>query len=130
MNYRELLDDAQHQLDTYKHPNIDEFTSKFSALFEAAGFGNLNYRSVDQITEHKDTFSVETSWSSRGCSQHGTITLPFSVIDAADPVKAATIWRIQQDLDKAMSEVNNHRKMVSYYEEQVKKLQDKLIAVN
>jgi hypothetical protein len=97
---RELLEDAKQQIDTYKHPNIDEFKPAMSEVLNAAGVGSLMRDCVESIDERTSNgqkwIVIETSWSSRGCSQTSEYRIPSFIVDSENPLKAAHKWKLEK----------------------------------
>jgi hypothetical protein len=129
-NYRQLLEDAESQLDTYKHPDIDEFQEKFSELLEAAEAGSLKHDRVESIRVRDSwgtkMIEIRTSWSARNCAQTSEYSLPYSVIEAPDPLKAAKIWGLEKKIAEANAEASKYRGYVQSYEKTVAELTLKL----
>lgn len=102
---RELVEEAAQALDTYKHPNIDEAKSRLGELFKAAGRGSFEHVTITSIDLYGGTVAVAYEWSARCCAMSDRDEIPASFLDEPDPIKAATLWRLNCAVSKASSAV-------------------------
>jgi hypothetical protein len=123
---RELLDDAIHQVSTYKHPNIEEFQERISKVLVAHGQGSIEYDKIEDITERDGKVKIETSWMARQCDQRSTYELPAAVIDAEDHIKAANVLRLQEKIEEKHRALRNHEQAIVEYRVSIVKLEEEL----
>lgn len=97
---RELITEATEAIDTYKYPDVSEVQSKLHAILEAAKLGGINRDHLTSLDIYGDHLHIRTEWSARGCHQSGDYRIPMSIIDAEDPIKAATIYGIKKRIDE------------------------------
>ena len=104
---RELALEASGALDLYRSPDIEEAQTRLGEVFRAAGKGNFHGVVITGIDFSGDWVSVSYEWSSRGCPMSDTDTIPARLLDEADPIKAATLWRLGRELAAAESGVQS-----------------------
>jgi hypothetical protein len=119
---RELFDDAYHQVDNLKHPNIDEFQQEMSRITEAAGLGSLMRDKIESMSEYNGEITIETSWSTRGCANSSTFRFPSSFLDSETPEKDANIWRLAKEIASASEKLRWAKDDVIRNEEILKNL--------
>jgi hypothetical protein len=98
MTNREIFEAAVSQFNTYKHANIDEAEALLNSILEAAGLGSLTHETIESIDEFSGNIYIETSYSCRGCADTSSYKFPSSILDAADPIKAARIWGLKEKI--------------------------------
>lgn len=121
---RQLINDASSALDVYKSPNIDEALERIDALLIAAGLGSIKHDHVVRIDENSDHFEIYTEWSARGCAQTSEYELPYSIVDAADPLAAAVTWARSQAMAKAQRRIDEAESSLRYAQDAYKKACD------
>lgn len=97
---RTMIDDAQRQLSTYRHPNVSDVSERLSAILQILSRGSLEYDRVDSISEEDGNLVIGTTYSLRGCTNNGEYEIPIEIIDADDPLDAARRWVKQQALNE------------------------------
>lgn len=105
---RVLLEEAGFALRIYRSPDTAELRARLRAVLNAAGmhYNGLDALvSIDEAAGEDGYFEIETSYSVRGCSMSDTYRLPTVIVDAPDPVVAATAWKRAKDLRDAKTEV-------------------------
>lgn len=130
---RELLEEAAVYIDRYKHPGIDEAEDVMDKIFIALCSNGLDGVRVEGIEEYDGKFHVTVSWTCRGCYDSDVRTIPSSVIDAEDPIKAATAWRHDKSVRQAEVRYSNAKKEMDYAShvlEKAHKERDEWMALN
>lgn len=102
---RALLEQAESDIDTYRHPNIAEAQSELNRVLSAAGLGSTGEDTITGITIGREYVFITTKYSVRSCEQSDSFELPIHLVDAEDPIQAALTWSIQEDVRKANNEV-------------------------
>lgn len=129
---RRLLEDAKEKIDTYKHPDIDDFKVEMSKVLEAAGVGSMMRERVERIDElswyDSKYIEIGTSWSARGCEQTGEYRIPSFIIDSVEPLKVAHKWKIENALAEAERELALAQEQVVLYAAKVVELTAQLKA--
>jgi len=125
---RELINEATEAIETYKHPDVDEVQSKLHAILEAGKLGGINRDHLTQLDIYGDHLHIRTEWSARGCAQSSDYRIPMSIIDAEDPIKAATIYGINKRLTEAKNDLSSARYSVERNEKRVADLNAELEA--
>lgn len=128
-NLRKLLNEAQHQINTYKHPDIDDFQAAMSEVLEAAGIGSLKHDCIEGISEYNGRIEIETSWSARGCAQTSTYSIPSAVIDSENPLREAKLYGVTKRLSEARAELSKYQSYVNAYSAKVAELQAELTTI-
>ena len=112
MNLYELTLDAELQVDTYKNPEIDEWRAAIDPILQAAGQPIVGIDSVDFINLNTIELSITTSYSVRCCDQTNTIRIPLNILKAANPIKAANLFRLNKLIAKAKSDILNAERTI------------------
>lgn len=113
---RELVAQAASDLSMYKHPNIDEAKNRLNKIIEAAGLGSIAHDTVESIDFYGENVRIETSWSVRGCENTSDYVFPVNLLDAADPIKAATVWGLNEKIANEERELGYARLRVKDHE--------------
>jgi hypothetical protein len=129
MTLTELIEKASSDIDMYKHPDIDECQRRLSEILQAAEHGSIMNDHVESLEIYKDTLQIETSWSTRGCSNSSSYRIPMEIIRAEDPIKAAKIWGCKKRISKYEQEVEAAKRSVKYNEEILAKYKAELEAI-
>lgn len=113
---QDLIDEAQHQLSTYRNPNVDEVSEQLSEILKILGDGKgtLEHDRIESIQEKHGNLVINTSYSLRGCVNSEEYEIPMEIIRADDPCAAAANWVKKQalneseaDLKRLQSELEN-----------------------
>lgn len=123
---RQLIDGAAAAIRTYKHPDISECRERLDEILTAAGLGSIGSDHLTYLTLSHGTVTINTEYSVRGCEQSDEYEFPDFIIDAADPVKAATLWGAEQRTKKAKHEVDVARRALSLSESALAKAEAEL----
>lgn len=126
MSIRQLLDDAERQVNTYKYPNITEFRQVINEILEAADLGSTGNDEITNIDEYNDSIRISTSWSCRGCECSSDFELPSFIIDSEDPIKVAKIWSLENKIKSCKTQLEQAKKSVISNEASLKKLNSAL----
>lgn len=107
---RDLIEQAAADIAHYKRPNVDEAKERLSELLKAAGMGGIGQSDrIESISEDDGMLDISTSFVVRGCESGDNFELPSSVIDAEDPIKAATEWGLALRIEEAENAVAKAR---------------------
>lgn len=101
----EIIQLAENAIDMYRHPNLDEFRAAVDPVLAALGQCTVDGDKVESISIGQDYVSITTSYSCRGCHNTNDSTIPMSIVEAADPVRAATERTLRKNLAKAVDEL-------------------------
>lgn len=93
---RELWEEADDQVSRYKHPSIGEFVERIDPVLKACGVSIIGSDEVKSMGVYGNTAEINTAWSARSCPQTSTLQFPAFLLDHEDPVRAATLWRMEQ----------------------------------
>ena len=113
----EIIRDAHQAVDEYKNPDLDEFRKAVDPVLEALGQITIGADHVESIYAHKEYFQITTSYSCRGCSNSNTHTIPMDIVNAVNPVRAATEKTLRAKMTKAIGELNYARAQIPKLEE-------------
>lgn len=77
---------------------LEELRDEVRPLLEIMG---IRHVCIDSVSMGHDSLFVEYSWSCRGCDDSSATDIPYSVVDAPDPVQAiADIKKAKEGQDK------------------------------
>lgn len=97
MSIRELIEATIEVVSNYRYPNTSEFRTVINPILKAAGVGELlEGDRIDGLDIDEDALNISFSYSRMQCEMSGDRHLPLSVLDAEDPIAAATAWRLDQ----------------------------------
>lgn len=128
MTLRELIEQASNDIGMYKHPNITEAKKRLDEILTAAHLGGCEHDTIDSLDISDDTIQIETSWYARGCENSSSYSFPSSILDAADPIKAATIWGLETRIADKQKKIDQAKAEVKMYEAGLAKLNAELEA--
>lgn len=114
------------QCRTLKNPDTAEAKDWLNEIIVAAGLGGIKNDSLTHIGFVGGSVNVRTEYSIRGCAQSADFELPVCIIDAEDPIKAATEWGLRNRAIKAQSEAHEARKILADKEEALSKADEAL----
>lgn len=129
MNLYELAVDAATAVETYKHPNLDEWVDAIDPILKALDAPPVWGDQVDYIQVTKESVCIGISYTVRQCHQTDTRTIPLSVLKSSDPIKAANLYRVNKALTKARIGLEFAHKKVAIYAEDISKLELELIGL-
>ncbi len=106
-NLMDCINDAIHQIDTYKHPNTDEFAERVEHIIRALGIRGTLTDGIAYIGwyDPRKELHIRTEYSVRGCSMSDDIEIPTHILEAPDPVAAAKALCYERKLRKAKAQV-------------------------
>ena len=113
----DLIEEAASRIDTYKHPNLDAFRAAVDPILSALGECTVGGDRVESVGIDRSYVYITTWQSCRGCSNTNDLTIPIAIIEAEDPVRAATEHTLRAKLTKAVEELNYARSRVPVLEE-------------
>lgn len=102
---REIIEEAQNQLDIFKYPDVKECQEKLNEILKAGGLGEIIYDKLENLKYYDGFLEITTSYSVRCCNQTGEYKIPEKVIDADDPILAIKEWKYHEEFKKAQREV-------------------------
>ena len=117
----ELISDAIVQIDTYKHPNIDEAKKALDDILVASDLGSCARDHITRIEARSGGVVVEVEWYSRGCRQEDSYFIPSIIIDAVDPVYEATVWGLSRKISTACNDLEKANRYVVMAEADIAK---------
>lgn len=118
---RELIDEAQFQLDTYKHPHIDDVKDRLDEILQAANMGKITHDTLVELSTSRHSLTIGTEYMVKGCRQIAEYILPLSIIDAADPIYAAKVWSADQDVAVAERAVEIATRNLDWVKQELEK---------
>lgn len=111
--FRELLENASSAINNLKHPNIKDAVVAISDVLYALGHGYLGNETVDSIELCEDgDVCINTSYTSKGWADCDSYTIPAAIVDAPNPVRAATESVLRKELEWAIVEVTVARNSI------------------
>lgn len=118
MKQLDIIQEAINQINTYKHPNIDDAREIINAVSGAAGLGSPGGDHISRMSiegrEGEQYLHIKTEYSVRCCSMSDDFRIPVHLFEAEDPVLAAKQWAYDNELEKARAEVLGLEKSLGY----------------
>lgn len=125
---REIIEEAASALYTYKHPDVSECQDRLNEIIVAAKLGGISHDNLAHIDISRGMVNIRTTYSVRSCPQEDFYEFPEHIIDADDPVKAATIWGLETKLSEEKQKLGKARSDLSMYEKHVAEAENALAA--
>lgn len=126
MTARKIIDEAISAFNTYRHPHLDDARKLISDILKAAGKGTIEHDKIETLDEYTGFLRIETSWSTRGCEQTSEFEIPSSIIDADDPIVAATRWGLNEQLAEAQRHLASHNASADLYKRRINDIMGQL----
>jgi hypothetical protein len=124
---REIIETASSRISTYRSPDIDDARALLNKILGAADLGGIgDYDKISSIDFYGDQVVIDTQWMARQCNQTSTYRFPEFILDAADPVKAATIWGLEQQINEQNIKLAEAQSRVTWCTNELTKLNAKL----
>ena len=95
---------AEKEINTYRHADIDKWAKAIDPVLEAASECTIGNDCVEDIQVSDTELSIRTSYSVRCCAQNNDMTLPIIILESADPILAATKYRLERELSNTRHE--------------------------
>lgn len=124
----QILADAEHQIDAYKHPDTDEAKAVLNGIIKAAGLGDISHDDLTYLSLSKGMVRLTTEYSTRGCTQSGDFEFPQALLYAADPIRAATEWGLRRKLSSATTKRDEMKLALARMDDAVKQASEALDA--
>ena len=121
---------AESDVSTYRSANIDEWIAAIDPVLKAAGECAIGSDKVDDITVSAKKLTIRTSYSVRCCAQTNDMSLPISILEADNPIQAATRYRLGKELAEAKARLATTQRALTEYTEKVAALEAELAAVS
>lgn len=115
---RDLIANAENAIDTYRYPDVDECQERLNELLVAAGLGSIERDRLAYISIKSGKVLIRTEYSVRGCEQSDDYEFPEAIIDAANPVYAATLWGLSRRESAARYELEEARRILAHREKE------------
>ena len=106
MTIIELIENAQADVDRLKNPSVSDFRNFIDPISMEAGEGGTGNDKIESIDirnhnefpskDYEKFLFISMSYEVRCCHQTRQIKLPMRVVLADDPVKAAKVWKLEQ----------------------------------
>jgi hypothetical protein len=122
VSLRDLIDEAIAQLERFRHPNVDQVQGRLNEILKAAGKGGITHDRIERLVFRPESLHIQTSYSVRSCEQTAEFEIPFSVLDADDPVAAARQWGRQDKIKEAEDAVKEARRALAVAEEELREI--------
>ena len=126
---RDVLEDAESAIDTYRHPDLSEAQPRLNEILVAAGLGDTGSDRITKLRVGAKSVYVETAYSVRGCMCDDSFEFPVELIDTDDPPRAAARWGLERKRAEAVREVAQAKRVLAGWETELAGIEAKLAAV-
>lgn len=124
MNLYELTVAAEYKIATYRNTDISEWIAAIDPVLSAAGQSFICTDTVEDITIGETTLCINTSYSVRGCADTNSIEIPLNIITASDPVHAAQLFKVTNDIERFTNAIKNSEEDIKRDTAKLQKLLD------
>lgn len=118
MTLYEIIRDAEYKVGHLRHPNLDAFRVAVDPVLAALGRCGVGGDHVESIYVDDDHVNIMTSYSCRGCSNTNDMTIPMEIIEAENPVRAATELTLRKKLKSAVADLAAAKARIPRLEEE------------
>lgn len=125
---RGLLEAAEGDLDTYRHPDVSEAQRRLNEVLEAAGLGSTGTDRITRLRVGPREVFVRTEYSVRSCICDDEYEFPVGIIDEPDPVAAARRWGLERRRKEAVGKLEEARRALAHWESELAGIEEKLAA--
>jgi hypothetical protein len=125
---REIIEEAASALNRYQNPHVSECQDRLNEIIVAAKLGGISHDHITSIDISRGMVSIYTKYSIRSCPQEDLYEFPEHIIDADDPVKAATIWGLETKLEEERQELKQARRNLNLHTKRVEAAERSLAA--
>jgi len=106
------------------------FKKTFAPLVKAALGTSIEHDDIESLEiDSAGDLYIRTSWVSMGCADGNTYILPAHIIDAADPLHAATVHHLKKQINDAQSYVAHKEAELERAERSLEELKNSLALV-
>ena len=119
MSLLNLTFEAAKEVSTYRSPDLSAWRAAIDPVLIAAGLTTIGSDCVEDIEIGEDTLYIRTSYSVRCCAQTNDIRIPVFILETNNPVQAATLYRLGNELKDARSRLASAQRNVVEYSEKV-----------
>ncbi len=94
-NLRALIEQAERDIEIHGHVRVPGLQERLNEVLVAAGLESTRQDPITEIQIHSDEVSLRRVWQAGSCEYHERHDFPEFIVDAPDPVVAATRWRLE-----------------------------------
>lgn len=120
----DLIETAQHQLEYYKRPDVDEVQERLDQILKAGGLSGISWDKLESLDIRNDTLYIRTSYEVRCCAQTGSFEIPMVVVMADDPISEMKKLAKEREFEKVRQEVIKTKAAYDVALEKLKRLND------
>lgn len=124
-----IIEDAINQVDTYKHPQLDEFKTAIKPILKAyLGRSFADHDDITSIDIYNGELRICTEYYVRSCHQTDDFEIPMEIINSDNPIKTATEYHLKLEVENLKTNLDRQNSLATIaktkYEEAVKKYDD------
>ena len=113
---------ASQLVETYRDPDVSQWITMIDPVLEAAGECIIGVHGIESISLTTAGVHITTSFSSRSCPMSSEMYLPRRILEAADPIKAANVYRVNNRILEVEDELAYARDRIIRYEAKLAEL--------
>ena len=107
MNIRCIIDAAIEQIETCRTPDIDEAQALINSILQAANLGTTGKNRIERMRFRSGFLDVRSCYAGQRCDMSRDFHIPVAIIDADDPIKAASRWAVEKELKEARNDAKH-----------------------
>lgn len=123
MNLYEMTRAAASEVAHVRNPNLDAWRAAIDEVLIAAGDCTVGKDKIESLTVSDSMLQITTSYVLRGCEMENDISIPIEVVMAENPVKAANLFRVDNLLRDAKTELETAVNRVSSLSAEIRALE-------
>lgn len=125
---RDLIANAEIQMDTYKHPDTGACEDFLEKVLVSAGLVNSSPGSLGYVSIRDGSVHLRYDYSVRGCSSSDDYSFPETILDAKDPLHAAKLWGLEKRSKEIGWKVAEKTRELQHYQEELRRAEEELAA--
>lgn len=112
----EIIRNAAHAVGEYRNPDLTEFRAAIDPVLKALGESTIGADKVESIDIYDEYIKIESSYVCRGCGNTCDHTIPMVIVEAVDPIRAATERTLRAKLAESVQKLQYARNSISRLE--------------
>ncbi len=129
MNIFELTVKAEVEFSINLTDGLRQWTAAIDPVLSAAGLCRIGSDEIECLYLTEDWLHITTEFFGQGCCSLNAINIPLYILKANDPIREATIYRVQQKLLEAKKELATSQTRVRVCTKRVAELEKELEAL-
>lgn len=111
-NLRALIEQAVRDIQIHGHIRVAGLQERLNEVLLAAGMESTRQDPITEMQIHADEVSIRRVWQAGSCEYHDCHDFPEFIVDAPDPVAAATRWRLEGEREGTARAIDEAKRSI------------------